>query len=239
MKTSIILFLTVILILTAACRTPNRSNLNPAPVLEEIAISDPILKEHLLTLYDADNSQTLTKNEAANVQAINFTGTGSQTAIAEISSLIGKNFPHLEEITLINHAITEADLSALPRLKKINITNKGLQKLTLGSKERLTSLTYGTDITAAQTIIAAKLTDLDIKNNKIAAIDITGSPALVNINLKNTDIVELNISQNPNINEIDLTGMTKLTKIIMLDDNQKSKVSLVGRPSGVTVETIN
>ncbi|CAM2009658.1 beta-propeller fold lactonase family protein [Acanthopleuribacter pedis] len=96
---------------------------------EALAIADPILKGHLVALYDLDCNEELSLAEVEHVTAVEFPA--DPESADRVTNLAGlEAFPNLERVVLTNHGITE--VGSLPvGLVELNLS--GNQLLEVGS----------------------------------------------------------------------------------------------------------
>ena len=123
----------------------------------------------------------------------------------------------LEELSLLDNALTELDLSNFPLLRELSCVYNALTELDLSSSKELTTLYCDTNYLSELDVSSCKaLTTLSCADNKLSAIDISKNPVLT----------QLTCSENP-LYELDLSGHTKLISVTC-ESGQLTKLNISG-----------
>lgn len=220
-------------------------------------------------------SQNLAKNEAKSLQAFMKQTSAKGVTNAQALGASSDNVASLPGLTISNGHVTEIkwdnkdlagnlDLSGFSSLEKVDVSGNKLNSLTVvsptvveinASKNRLTSVGFD----------CQQLQVLKLNRNRIADIDITGTPLLKKLNIASNQIVELNVGNSANLTYLncmsnnleelsvtnctalktlyagynDLTGMT-LSGLVKLENlnvqgNKIQKLYIQDLPSLVTL----
>lgn len=106
--------------------------------------------------------------------------------------------PNLRDIDLSNNVIKELDLSGCPLLRSLNASNNAFQTISLGEKPNLTYLNLsGNSLQELDLEGCPSLNDLHAYNNAFQTISLGDKPKLMYLNLSGNSLQELDLGGCP------------------------------------------
>lgn len=136
--------------------------------LDDSVFTDAVLREHIISNFDSDESGTLSAAEIKSITGLSLTGKG-------ITNLKGiECLTSLERLWCDKNGIVSVDLSKNTALKELYIGSNKLTSLDVSSNTELTVLScYSNKLKALDLTYNTKLDTLYCYANKIKSIDIS------------------------------------------------------------------
>jgi len=195
-------------------------------------VHDAEFHRALLELFDTDNDDELSTEEANIVKEIDFNGRAFYcTSFQDL-----EKFPNLEKLSLQSfHGFETLDLTQNPKLKILSIKETGA-KLNLSKNTELEELYY-TNCTNVKTIDLSnnpKLRILDCSNNsEFKSLDLQHNPELVELNISNLLLDNFNLGDKPELLIVDVrkTGFSEF--MLNLSSAPKLKTLLFEESDGM------
>ncbi len=178
--------------------------------------------------YDTDKDGCLSEQEISMITSLNYDG-GDNGAWKEAASFKGIEYlTALEIIDLSFNNVTELDLSANVKLKRLSLHNMPLQSINLKNNADLESFNgsglelKSLDMTGCTNLKYFSLTDSAAAEN----IDFGNKPQLKRISCEGSGIKNLAADNMPELEKLNISG----TKIAKLDVSKLSKLRILYCP---------
>jgi len=234
MKTIYILFLTIALVsFTTRAQIVNI----PDPVFKNALVNHPVVDTNGDGSADADvdtnNDGEIQETEAEVVTNLTI-GLEPITSLEGLASFINLEYfntvqqlftsidvttmPNLRELQISNNQLMSLDITQNPNLEKLDCNGNHLTSLDTSQNPNLELLVCGVnDITQLDVTQNPALVEFSCGGNELTALDVTQNPALEYLNFANNEITTIDLSQNVNL--IDLNCDSNQLNVLDVSQN--------------------
>ena len=229
--------------------------------LSDVLITDPSFKDYLLEHYDRDDNRTISYKEAYAVTYIDVETDhietvdgierfvnlkrlridGSSSGKGRLTSInLSKNMS-LEELSFINNAVADLDISGGEILKNILCWSNQLKSLDITQHPKLELLACAQNqITSLDFSHCPHLREVTVNDNLLTSLDVTCLPNLEILECGGNPIKELDVSKCPNLKQLITTNSPLLTKIFLaegqkIDYLEKDEHTVLEYKSGIAI----
>lgn len=214
-----------------------------APFADEVddsivTFSDPVFEHFVLDYFDRDQDGFISAREALlitdieietdNVSTIQgverfvnlkrLIVNGPSVGKGKLTSLDLSANAQLEELSFINNAVSDLNISGCKRLKRIVCWSNQLKGLDITQHPKLELLACAQNqITSLDFSHCPHLREVAVNDNLLTSIDVTCLPNLEILECGGNLIKELDVSKCPNLKQLNTTNSPFLTKIILAE----------------------
>jgi len=226
-----------------------------------VSIPDPVFRQYLLETYDRDGDGKLSYHESLFIDIIEvetdgiyslednnrffnlkrLVAEGSESGRGQLTKLDLSNNTKLEELSFLNNAVSELNLSGCNDLRTITCWSNQLKSLDITQHPKLELLACAQNqITSLDFSHCPHLREVAVNDNLLTSLDVTCLPNLEILECGGNPIKELDVSKCPNLKQLITTNSPILTKIILAEGQKidylaKDEHTVLEYKSGIAI----